>query len=129
MPPSSNFDDELQIIAQSLPLAPSQAANSTLHLCTDTPCSSKGLQPGWKQSSVTATITQPNQRHAYSLKTAARGPFRVQVTVHESYMQPFTKDGEEWVREWRISNLRPQLQADNPAVKVKLVSQVDAWSW
>lgn len=129
--PSSNFDDELHIIQQTLPLLADEAgtsADSAQVLCKQSTCKTDGQKPGWVKTTVFGRVSQPLDQDWYKLTVATTEPFRIQLTVHNNWHQTIVQDGWEHPVTWRLSNLRPEVTFANKDVKV-VPTAVDAWTW
>lgn len=116
---SSNFDDELSIINQTLPTISDEAGNTAadaLTLCTQSTCTQHTTRPGWVTSTVLGKVTHSQDQDWYQLTASATvEPLLLQLAVHANWRQ---RAGQKKEAVWRVSNLRLDLRFDDKAVKV-----------
>lgn len=115
---SSNFDDEVSIIKQTLPTLPDEAGNTAadaLTLCNQTTCTQHATRPGWVTSTILGKVTHSQDQDWYQLTAAAPEPLLIRLAVHANWHQ---RAGRQNETVWRVSNLRLDLRFEDKAVKV-----------
>lgn len=128
---STNVDDELSIINQTLPVVadePGTSPSDALTLCSASTCTEHGGKPGWVKTTVLGRITQAQDQDWYQLTVAKAGSFTIQLTVHGNWHQTYWSGGSEEEVTWRISNLRPEVQFADAGVKVA-AAEADMLTW
>uniref|UniRef100_A0A383W0A8 Uncharacterized protein n=1 Tax=Tetradesmus obliquus TaxID=3088 RepID=A0A383W0A8_TETOB len=133
--PPSNTDDDLAIISATLPLLQDEAGNTPATarmLCTQTECSPVPSNPSLITTAVRAVISGADDRDYYNVTADAQtaGPQRLKVVI--TYEPNWSKrslalNGSEFSQNWRISNLRLQLQFVQQAVEV-VAGPATEWS-
>lgn len=133
--PPSNTDDDLAIISATLPLLQDEAGNTPATarmLCTQTECSPVPSNPSLITTTVRAVISGADDRDYYNVTADAQtaGPQRLKVVI--TYEPNWSKrslalNGSEFSQNWRISNLRLQLQFVQQAVEV-VAGPATEWS-